>query len=132
MHQTEIDPIYSAISAKLAAISTFVEANAQLTASATGGNENLLPATTAFQDVLVADQVVIATAPTTHRGLRALEYHLRNVRPQLAINNIARPIVKDGVVLGALYGGPEVIDWFISKRAAELMAAQQMQSVGKA
>jgi hypothetical protein len=125
MNRNEVDPIQAVLSAHLAAISIFKEEIAKgamlhrmdiaaddldsLWTRMVFQEDQLVVVQTAVQGCLVARDLVIATAPTTRTGLRALEWHLRNIRPIVGCWNISR-----------VDGGPGTIDWLISKRAAEI------------
>jgi hypothetical protein len=113
-----VDPIYSAIAAHREAIANFNTENAKLTAAGGPDVSDCRPAQAALSAECAAAKAVVATAPTTRAGLRALEVHLREDDSRLALHFIERPVTVDGLHMGTVSGGP--VDWLIAKRAAEL------------
>jgi hypothetical protein len=66
---------------------------------------------------------LVATAPTTPAGLRALAAHLREDDAFLALNFIERTVTTDdGFTYRICRLDAEAVDWLIAKRAAELAA----------
>jgi hypothetical protein len=120
------DPIFAAIDAHAASVGTVWTLQARLLRMIGGdmaAAEDLCrsPETRAVQAALLAEcaagTVLIATAPTTSAGLRALADHLRDDRYRGARWFIERTVTTDG---GFSYDSRGNVDWLIAKRAAEL------------
>ena len=121
-----VDPVFAAIDAHAESVRT-VQARHERLLRMIGGDmaaaEDLCrsPETRAVQAALLAEcaagTVLIATAPTTSAGLRALADHLRDDRYRGARWFIERTVTTDG---GFSYDSRGNVEWLIAKRAAEL------------
>ena len=119
---TTSDPVFPAIEAHLAAIAAAERQAALDYARLTGGDCSVL-SDAALSNALVngcmAAKALVATAPTTPAGLKALEDHLRQYFSygSGAALCIMRPLPGGGGMHG---GGEGAWEWLIAKRAAEL------------
>jgi hypothetical protein len=84
------------------------------------------PAQTALLAEFAAAKALIATAPTTRAGLRALAAHLREDDSFLALRFIQHPQTLEWCEkfgkLTAEARDRDLVDWLIAQRAAELAA----------
>jgi hypothetical protein len=116
-----VDPVFAAIDAHRAAIAEF---NRLLALDMAVGDCSAIEA--ALRVEVATAKALVATAPTTRAGLRALAAHLREDDSFLALRFIQHPQTLEWwEKFGKLTTEArdrDLVDWFITQRAAELAA----------
>jgi hypothetical protein len=113
-----VDPIFAAIAANVAAVAEVDRLIALEEAGLIGDASSAIEA--ALRAEVAAAKALVATAPSTPAGLRALAAHLREDDSCLALIFIERTVTMDDGSTYRTSGDPESIEWFLAKRAAEL------------
>jgi hypothetical protein len=121
------DPIFTAIDAHREAVTALETMNAKVVAEDLhewDGPFQVAPAglSIAFAATFAPATAFMDTAPTTHAGLRAFESYLLedSMGPRMVRHMIKYPRTVEGITFTASGDSPEGVDWFITKRAAEI------------
>jgi hypothetical protein len=113
------DPIFAAIDTNRTTVARFWTEHTKIPPEGYPEVSDWQPSHDALMAWNLADKELVDTVPTTDAGLRVLETYLRNECTRSINHCIWRPLVVDGVVMGAHAGGldGEGIDYLIAMRA---------------